>query len=529
MKNLLFILLSILCLNSFGQTHTINDTTVTRYLRAKSGSKLYLMHPLVFSDASEQQSGVTNTLFSNWNSAYNLSHSHANLSLLSDIKASDTTRWASGGVTPTDNIFDWDATNNWYTFYSTSQAGKFDDSSTIPTDLTNRCNWNGSFYSSGFYSNPITNGNSGFSTVPTGSATRGVYANVANIDNPSNGKGVDAYTSTGIGIYGYANSTGTGCYGYSINGYGIRAYSSTSNAIYANSNSNTAIYASCNTNSPAITGYSANGGGANFSSISNRAGLFSQTGTPTSDITVEVFKIQRNHSTGTSYNIIGDILNLTDNPETTGIIAGSLIKGFVGSTERFRVDPRIKSHSDSTAYIFDTHRQALSTDTLLSIKNLGSNKFQVLYDGSVYSKGSIFKQGIDTLATQAYVRSHGGSGGGTWGSITGTLSSQTDLNQVLDSLRSMLPDSIPYNTDFPFNKTLTYRSHTLTANDVITINSTGAINQGGGQILFINNTSYTPNLTAYKVIGDYDNTYTYTLCTFEKVHGLYIVSIINFN
>lgn len=471
MKNILFILLSIFCLNSFGQTHTVNDTTVTRYLRAKSGGKLHLMHPLVFLDSSEQQSGVTNTLFSNWNSAYNLSHSHANLSLLSSIKASDTTRWASGGggVTPTDNLLHWDSENSWYTFYSTSQAGKFDNSNTNPSDLTNRCNWNGIFYASRVLS----------------------------------------YSTNGDALYGY-----------STNGYGIDG-----------------------------------------ESLKGLAGWFNQTGTPTSNITNNVVSIIRNHSSGTSYNITGNLLNISDSPSTTGTISGSLIKGVIGTSERLRFDPRVKGNADSTAFIFDTHRQLLSTDTLFTIKNIGSNKFQVLYDGSVYSKGSIFKQGTDTLATQAYARAHGSSGGGgtvtsvsitTANGISGTVANATttpgitilpdtvnkykthtqsnaDTVKLHNQLALLLPDSVAYNTAFPFNKTLTYMSHTLTANDVITINSTGAINQGGGQILFTNNTSYTPVLTAFKNIGVYNNTYTYSLCTFIKVHGLYIVSILNFN
>ncbi len=43
----------------------------------------------------------------------------------------------------------------------------------------------------------------------------------------------------------------------------------------------------------------------------------------------------------------------------------------------------------------------------------------------------IVKLNTDTLATQAYARAEGGGGGGTWGSITGTITSQTDLNTAL--------------------------------------------------------------------------------------------------
>lgn len=108
---------------------------------------------------------------------------------------------------------------------------------------------------------------------------------------------------------------------------------------------------------------------------------------------------------------------------------------------------------------------------------------------------------------------------------------QWDINKIQ-------PDSITYNTAFPFNKCLTYMYHELTDNDSITINSTGAINQGGGQILFKNNPSYIPRLGCFHVVGQtiqynltgvYDNTKSYSLCTFIRVYGMYIVSILNFN
>ena len=60
----------------------------------------------------------------------------------------------------------------------------------------------------------------------------------------------------------------------------------------------------------------------------------------------------------------------------------------------------------------------------------------------------IARLNTDTLATKAYVRSYGGGGAAIWGSITGTLSGQTDLNNALaakttiSAVRTEIQDSI---------------------------------------------------------------------------------------
>jgi hypothetical protein len=215
----------------------------------------------------------------------------------------DTSQWGDNNLItkkwvldrlPKNNIFQWDGINKWYGLYPTSQPGRFDNSSTIPTDITNTCNWNGEFYASS----------------------------------------IKVIRSSSFAIKGTSTS-----------GYGI--------------------------------------GGESLNGI---AGNFIQTGIPTSNISNNVLNINRNQTTGTAYNITGNILQLTDNPATTGTISGSLIKGITGTTERLRMDPRVKGNADSTAYIYDTNRLLYSTDTLISFKNYGSNKFQILYDGSVMSK-----------------------------------------------------------------------------------------------------------------------------------------------
>lgn len=95
-------------------------------------------------------------------------------------------------------------------------------------------------------------------------------------------------------------------------------------------------------------------------------------------------------------------------------------------------------------------------------------------------------------------------------------------------------DSVAYSTAFPFNKAFTLMKHTLTDNDIITVNVANKTLGAGGQILFKNNATNTPILSAFHVSGVYDNTLNYSLCTFiylGVVSGsdIYVCSIINFN
>jgi len=93
MKNLLIILISLISLNINSQTQYSTDTLKTKYIKAKANHKIYISDPLVFSDNLQQNSAVTSTLFSNWNSAYNLSHSHANYLLLTSLDSLLTGKW----------------------------------------------------------------------------------------------------------------------------------------------------------------------------------------------------------------------------------------------------------------------------------------------------------------------------------------------------------------------------------------------------------------------------------------------------
>jgi hypothetical protein len=92
MKKLLYVLLLIPYI-TFGQTPIKGDTVFTRYIKAlpKSGisdGKVRITDTIVLKDGTKQVTALTNTLKSNYNTAYSLSHSHANYSALGNITAS---------------------------------------------------------------------------------------------------------------------------------------------------------------------------------------------------------------------------------------------------------------------------------------------------------------------------------------------------------------------------------------------------------------------------------------------------------
>jgi len=90
--------------------------------------------------------------------------------------------------------------------------------------------------------------------------------------------------------------------------------------------------------------------------------------------------------------------------------------------------------------------------------------------------------------------------------------------------------SIAYTPAIPFNTLLNdMGTHTMIADITFTVDSAGAIDNACTSVLLVNNVSYTPDLTAFHVVGIYDNTLAYTLLSFTLKRGLYIVSILNFD
>jgi len=87
-------------------------------------------------------------------------------------------------------------------------------------------------------------------------------------------------------------------------------------------------------------------------------------------------------------DVIYDVINILDNPTTSGIVGGSIFKATIVSTTRINFNPRVATGSNAIAYIFDTHNNLnTSGDKLLSIRNQNSEKFYIDKDGEVYANG----------------------------------------------------------------------------------------------------------------------------------------------
>ena len=151
----------------------------------------------------------------------------------------------------------------------------------------------------------------------------------------------------------------------------------------------------------------------------------------------------------------------------------------------------------------------------------GSVPFQTANEGYLYSGSSNLN--IGSIGSGTSVKLYSGN-------------SSTVPNLTIGSTGTVtIPDLstgviISYNTSIPFDHLISdMATHTLTGNDVFSINSTGAVNNACTSVLLVNNVSYAPDLTAFHNVGIYDNTLAYTLLSFTLKRGLYIVSILNFD
>jgi hypothetical protein len=110
------------------------------------------------------------------------------------------------------------------------------------------------------------------------------------------------------------------------------------------------------------------------------------------------------------------------------------------------------------------------------------------------------------------------------------LSTNDYDNTEKDSLSFVKNNAVNYTSSIPFTKALTdIDTHTMVGNITLTINTTGACDNACTQLLLVNNSSYLADVTAFHTIGEQDNTKAYTLLTFERKRGLYLVSIANFD
>lgn len=105
------------------------------------------------------------------------------------------------------------------------------------------------------------------------------------------------------------------------------------------------------------------------------------------------------------------------------------------------------------------------------------------------------------------------------------------LRAITTSLsNASVTNIIEFNTAIPFTAALTdMATHTMTADVTLTVNLAGAVDNACTQLLLVNNSSYTADVTAFHSIGVQDNTKAYSLLTFQRKRGIYLVSIVNFD
>lgn len=151
--------------------------------------------------------------------------------------------------------------------------------------------------------------------------------------------------------------------------------------------------------------------------------LFSQvTGTD-----IEIRKVTpqlKLNGTGAFINFYnGDIL-LTQSSNVLTLSGGDFALG----SNNIRIMGSIGTTSERSAKGWFTNIETTNTPTI------GGTPISSIYAplNNPLFTGSYIRIGSDTSATRAYARSFGG-GGGTWGSIIGTLSNQTDLQSALDA------------------------------------------------------------------------------------------------
>jgi hypothetical protein len=118
---------------------------------------------------------------------------------------------AGGGVTPTDNILDWDAGNSWYAPYAAKGAGHFDSGTVAPTNTT-RLNYDGYLYATAIHAEAsgsdavfgITS-SGGYGVQGSYSGTSSTLAGV--IGSSANAVGVVAYSGTDKALFIYTSGT----------------------------------------------------------------------------------------------------------------------------------------------------------------------------------------------------------------------------------------------------------------------------------------------------------------------------------
>ncbi|MDD5649213.1 MAG: hypothetical protein PHF86_02165 [Candidatus Nanoarchaeia archaeon] len=245
-----------------------------------------------------------------------------------------------GGVTPTNNILEWDAGNSWYAPYATKTQGAFYTENVMPTH-SNPLLYDGKIYATEFLSY-ITGAGIGFYAENSADGT-GIY-----VSNSSTGIGLDLSNDwTGFGVSIYNGLTGTGLnISNQSTGKGISI-----------SNGSTGYGIDINQfNGTGIRIMNSVGGGGN------------SNGT--------YMDLSRTQSG--SGNATGDFISITDSPTTSGTISGKILSVLVDTSIRIEFNPRVVDSSSAIAYKLESNN-FLSTpgSKILSIKNNSSERFKI--------------------------------------------------------------------------------------------------------------------------------------------------------
>lgn len=191
----------------------------------------------------------------------------------------------------------------------------------------------------------------------------------------------------------------------------------------------------------------------------------------------------------------GNILQLTDNPTSSGTISGALISGTIGTTERLRFDPRATSTGSTVSNFIDTHAVLNTGDKILSVRNHGNeiinvNPAGLKITGKLDVSGLIDPTGLQLDA----VASNPGTSTTVW-----VNSGDNGLYYNTDKLGKAQSTGNTYNPSNPllFNKDYQFNDYILTANITPTYSLTGAAALSGTLINFIGDGIHTVDFSNF--------------------------------
>jgi len=121
----------------------------------------------------------------------------------------------------------------------------------------------------------------------------------------------------------------------------------------------------------------------------------------------------------------GNLINILDNPTTSGTISGKAFSYSAGTTERISFNPRVANGASAVACILDTHNNLTTTGALLSSwRNQGSEK--VSFDKDGYG---VFLSGV-----------YSGSKSGDYGLLTSGFLSIKRSGNIVSAINPVVVD-----------------------------------------------------------------------------------------